>query len=159
MTGKIVIQSSASSKRRQPLLPNKPAAASSSSSTGHTVGEVAGGAAAECAAVCCCCPGVVVECLILAVYKAPSGICRRIHKKMILRKKRGLGLLHHHHHHGEMTSGIISDDFPGPIDLKEFEMINVSFNGSTEAIDLDKVMWEQFHDTGFWRSPSQRHLL
>ncbi|GAB2285652.1 hypothetical protein Dimus_020093 [Dionaea muscipula] len=158
MMGKIVIQSSGSSKRRKPQIPNKPAMASSSS-TGHTVGEVVGGAAAECAAVCCCCPGVVVECLVLAVYKVPSGICRRIHKKMILRKKSGLGLLHHHHHHGEMTSGIIYDDFSGPIDLKEFEMINVSVDGSMEAIDLDKEMWEQFHDTGFWRSPSQRHLL
>lgn len=37
---------------------------------------------------------------------------------------------------------------------KEFEMIKVSVDGST--VDFDRKMWEQFHDTGFWRSSSQR---
>ncbi|KAH8497911.1 hypothetical protein H0E87_016991 [Populus deltoides] len=26
----------------------------------------------------------------------------------------------------------------------------------TEAVDLEKQMWDQFYNTGFWRSPSQR---
>ncbi|KAJ6368977.1 hypothetical protein OIU78_001362 [Salix suchowensis] len=29
-------------------------------------------------------------------------------------------------------------------------------NGETEAVDLEKEMWDQFNSTGFWRSPSRR---
>ncbi|KAJ6386238.1 hypothetical protein OIU77_029247 [Salix suchowensis] len=28
----------------------------------------------------------------------------------------------------------------------------------TEAADLETQMWDQFHSTGFWRSPSQRDV-
>ncbi|GAB2274508.1 hypothetical protein Dimus_009278 [Dionaea muscipula] len=163
MTGQIVIQLSPSSKRRrQPLLFSKSASSPSPekvpASTGHNrVGEVAGGAAAGCAAVCCCCPLVVMECLITAIYKVPSSLCRRIKRK---RKKQRRVLLRHVDQStgGSMSSAI--DEFSGPVDPQESETIKVSVDeGSAEAIDLDKQMWERFRNAGFWRSQSQRHVM
>ncbi|GMH11148.1 hypothetical protein Nepgr_012989 [Nepenthes gracilis] len=154
MTGRIVIQSTPVVQRRQRLLSSK--SSPSPPREKANVAEVAGGAAAECAAICCCCPCAMMNCLILAAYKVPMVILRRMWKKQrlkrLLKKK---ALLH------PQTTGPIccSDELPEADGLKEFEMIKVSVNGSTEAIDLDKEMWERFHNTGFWRSPSQRHVV
>ncbi|GMG98387.1 hypothetical protein Nepgr_000227 [Nepenthes gracilis] len=154
MTGKIVIKSAPSVNRRQLLLSSNSLASPSREKS--TVAEVAGGTAAECVAICCCCPCLLIGCLILTIYKVPTGICRRMlrkhHQKRLLKKQ---GLLHH------QTSRSIScfDELPEADDLKVFEMIKISIDGSAEAIDLDNKMWEQFHNTGFWRSSSQRHVL
>ncbi|GAB2262203.1 hypothetical protein Droror1_Dr00003200 [Drosera rotundifolia] len=135
----IVPSSSSNHLRRQALLRTKP---SSSSYTSSSMGEVAGGATAGIAALCCCGPCVVVECLVLAVYKLPTGICRRIHRKKLLKKKRGM-----------LIGGAIGDaEFSGPLDSEEV----VEVEGSTDVVDLDEEMWARFRDAGFWRSPSQR---
>lgn len=48
-------------------------------------------------------------------------------------------------------------DAVSDVDLRDFETIKVSIDGSEEAVELDKKMWEQFHNAGFWRSQSRRH--
>uniref|UniRef100_A0A7C9ASR6 Uncharacterized protein n=2 Tax=Opuntia streptacantha TaxID=393608 RepID=A0A7C9ASR6_OPUST len=171
MAGHIVIRSSpVDLTRRQPLiagtltppgtpLPPPPRTMHKSSSN---VGEVAGGTAAGCFVVCCCCPCVLVEFVLLAVYKVPATICRRILRKRrrkMIKKKKGLlqqaaeispngrGGFHHPSYSDELSD----------VDFREFETVKVSIDGSAEAVELDKQMWDQFNSTGFWRSPSQRH--
>lgn len=172
MTGHIVIRSSpVNLTRRQPLLagtltppgtPSPPMGTMHKSSS--NVGEVAGGTAAGCVVVCCCCPCVLVEFLVLAVYKVPAAICRRMLRKRrqkMIKKRKGLlqqaaaeslpdggvGDFHHPSYSDELSD----------VDFKEFETVKVSIDGSAEAVELDKQMWDQFNSTGFWRSPSQRH--
>ncbi|KAK3232443.1 hypothetical protein Dsin_004324 [Dipteronia sinensis] len=40
-------------------------------------GEVAGGTTTKCAAVCCCCPFMVMNLLVLAVYKVQARLCKK----------------------------------------------------------------------------------
>lgn len=179
MTGQIVIRSSpVALARRKPVLagtltparspattatPTPPRRRSRKSSA--NVGEVAGGTAAGCLVVCCCCPCVLVEFLFLAVYKVPATVLRRIYRKKIaakrMKKKGGGGIVKQavegsgvgettHHHCGNCDE--LTD-----VDLKEFEKVKVSIDGSAEAIELDRQMWAQFQNSGFGRSLSQRH--
>lgn len=123
------------------------------------VGEVAGGTAANCAVVTCCCPCVMFECILLIVYKVPASIFRRIWRKKRQKRliKKKVGFLKEEES-GCSSVGEVYDkryvDEVSDVDLKEFEMIKVSIDGS--AVELDKKMWDRFHNTGFWRSPSQR---
>lgn len=122
------------------------------------VGEFAGGAAAECAAIWCCCPCLVMDVLVITMVKVPTGLVRRMRKKYrqkrIMRRKTK-GLLPQQ----TATNAVAScEDEPSEIDFKEFEMIKVSIDGSAEVVELDKEMWDQFYNTGFWRSPSQKDL-
>lgn len=163
MTGQIVIQSSPSlNNRRQPLL---------SRENSLKVGELAGSAAAECAAVCCCCPCALMGCFVLTVYKVPFGICRRIWRNRISRKKnkkknKEIALLSCGEGGGGGGGGsskvyCLNDNnayISEIINAKGFESVKVSIDGSAEVVDLDREMWEQFRNTGFWRSPSQRYL-
>ncbi|GAB4824581.1 hypothetical protein Ancab_007454 [Ancistrocladus abbreviatus] len=170
MRGHIVIQSSsphASVNRQRLLLSGKSSSPplSVAPRAKANVGEVAGGTAAECAAICCCCPYTVMQCVILAVYKVPTGICRKVWRKQQQKKlMKKQGLLGHHHRHlqGSSVGGApivpVSDE-SSDVDYTEFEMIKVSIDGSAEVIELDKDMWEHFHNAGFWRSPSQRKVL
>jgi len=48
-------------------------------------------------------------------------------------------------------------DAVSDVDSRDFETIKVSIDGSAEAVELDRKMWEQFHNAGFWRSQSRRH--
>lgn len=143
-----------------PTPANSPAKVRRKSSS--NVGELAGGTAANCVVVSCCCPCVVFECLILAVYKVPANLCRRMVKKKrqkgVLKKKKRLL---EEAKEGESSSvgeaygnetGYV--DEVSDVDWKEVEMIKVSVDGS--ALELDKQMWDRFNNTGFWRSPSQR---
>lgn len=132
------------------------------------VGEVAGGTAANCVVVSCCCPCVLMECLILAVYRVPTILCRRI----LRRKKQKIMMMNEktmknnnkkevveYAKEGGSSVGEVYNkgyvDEVSDVDLKELEMIKVSIDGS--AVELDKQMWDRFHNTGFWRSPSQRY--
>lgn len=147
--------------RRQPLLPGGSAAAGpaaaapkdeSEGPNGRRIGEVAGLTTAECAAVCCCCPCAVMHLLILAVYKVPTGLCKKALKKnkrkrLLKKKKKNLeenksvpnGI---HHHDDELSSDGSDDDQKGV--------------GVMDAVDLDSEMWDRFYGAGFWRSFSQR---
>lgn len=162
MTSQIVIRSpTESNNRRQPLLPlnTSPLSPCVVLSPAHdkkvNVAECAGGTAAECAAVCCCCPLVLVEFLVLAVYKLPTGICRRIWRKRILRKKLKKSRM--------MNRQAIRDSARrSSIHCVDSELAKVapkiSIDGSPDVVDLEEEMWERFHNTGFGRSLSQRYF-
>lgn len=166
MPGQIVIRSSQMGPGQIATPPPPPPRRKKSLSN---VGELAGGTAANCFVVSCCCPCVVVEFLILAVYKLPVSVLRRLWKKkgqkLLLKRKRNnnnKGLLEEgelssvsgvHVHGNNNDVGYV--DEVSDFDWKEFEMIKVSVDGS--AVELDKQMWDRFNTTGFWRSPSQRY--
>lgn len=124
------------------------------------VGEVAGGTAANCVVVSCCCPCVLVEFFILAVYKVPASLFRRVwrKKRQKLLMKRRKRLLEDAKEGGSSVGEAHSKgyvDEVSDVDWKEFEMIKISTDGS--AVELDRQMWDRFTNTGFWRSASQRH--
>ena len=159
MTGQIVIKSSSTAfKRRQPLLIPKtltssPSASPPSKNSSSNVGEIAGVTAANCFIVCCCCPCIIVEFVILAVYKVPVTVFRRILKKRRLKKRK---IKKERSGDCEVYEKSCYDDEFSTVDWNDdLNLIKVSLDGS--AMDLDKKMWDQFHQTGFWRSSSQRN--
>ncbi|XP_010248041.1 PREDICTED: uncharacterized protein LOC104590965 [Nelumbo nucifera] len=110
--------------------------------------EIAGRTAADCAVICCCCPCGLVNLLVLAVYKVPTGLCRRAlrkHKKLKQRRRCSCG----------------RDETEMQIHRVSFETLVADNSENSELIDdrevgqLEKEMLERFHNTGFWRSPSQ----
>ncbi|XP_011005858.1 PREDICTED: uncharacterized protein LOC105112014 [Populus euphratica] len=122
----------------------------------QSFGEVAGGTAAGCAAVCCCCPCTVINLLVLAVYKVPVSLCKKAKKRQRLRRKqKERSLL------SRASSGLSRDE-GWEKEAREImekgkccDQHNHDPNGETDAVDLEKEMWDQFYNTGFWRSPSQ----
>lgn len=155
---------SLSLRKRQPLLRSTLSSSTSDvssysySSNYSSFAEVAGGTTAECAAVCCCCPCGLANLLFLTIYKLPAGLCRRV-----LRRKRREQLL---------KKGLLlprsrrckcgCDDtelhiHPMSVYHKSDEEDEAEKEkGRKEMVKLEKVMWETFYGTGFWRSPSQR---
>ncbi|KAL2945537.1 DNA-directed RNA polymerase subunit beta [Bienertia sinuspersici] len=160
MTGQIVIRSSVTAtNRRQPLL--KGSLTPSPNKRSSNVGEVAGKTTANCFLVCCCCPCVVIEFVILAVYRVPASICRRIWRKrsskMKIKRRKKIGFLE------EIESGGSSEvyyktgvwvDESRDFDQSMLEIIRVSFDDERSTVDLDMKMWDQFNSAGFWRSSS-----
>lgn len=98
----------------------------------------------------------------MAVYKVPVNLCRRmlkeIRRKKMMKKRKKIGILEQGKEVGSCgyevyyKTGFV-DKF-STVDLDDFEMIKVSVDGST--VELDRKMWDQFHNAGFWRSSSQR---
>ncbi|XP_056687265.1 uncharacterized protein [Spinacia oleracea] len=162
MTGKIVIRSSEMTQTPPSgTLPPPETPVRTRKKSLSNVGEVAGGTAANCVVVSCCCPCVLMEFFILAVYKVPASVCRRVWRKkrqkvLMKKKKRFLeeakevGCSSVGEAHNKSYVDELSD-----VDWKALEMIKVSTDGS--AVELDRQMWDQFSNMGFWRSPSQRH--
>ncbi|MED6147979.1 hypothetical protein PIB30_048899 [Stylosanthes scabra] len=156
---KIVLRSAPSMTRRQPLLLQE-----SSSSTSSAVGEVVGGTAAECMAVCCCCPcGLAFNVLLLALYKLPFGLCRRMIRGIRQRKK---GLLPHPAARRRLQCKCGCCDVGGLRMIEpmcandENDMKAVQYSSFLEAdketVDLENEMWDKFYGAGFWRSSSRR---
>ncbi|PHT30737.1 hypothetical protein CQW23_29657 [Capsicum baccatum] len=158
MTKQIVLRAPSSTsfaRRRQPLLSGQ-----DTSSRGGVrkarFAEVAGGTAAECAAVCCCCPCGLVNLLVLAVYKLPAGLCRKVlrrkRRRLIIKKgileKDEFELSIHPFNDGGGGSG-------GATTLTEVYS-GTSLKSDKDVVALEKEMWSKFHGAGFWRSPSQR---
>uniref|UniRef100_A0A7N0USZ5 Uncharacterized protein n=1 Tax=Kalanchoe fedtschenkoi TaxID=63787 RepID=A0A7N0USZ5_KALFE len=116
-------------------------------------GEVMGGATAECTAVVCCCPFAVMDALVLALYKAPRGMCRKaIEKKRRRTRNRRLLKLRES---GEGPGGkkdesvvVVVGGKPATEEATDGEA------AAMEAVDLE--MYDKFYGTGFWRSCSQR---
>ncbi|KAL6340568.1 hypothetical protein AAG906_010476 [Vitis piasezkii] len=100
--------------------------------------------AAECAAICCCCPCGVMNLLILAVYKLPAGLCRKMWRRRNLRRKKRNALLQQRPSAGPPTCSC---------DEGNVQMIE---RGGKNGVDLDDEMWARFYGAGFWRSSSQR---
>lgn len=158
MSNKIVLRQAASTHRRQPLLNSQ------SSKTANMVGEVVGSTAAECLAVCCCCPCGLANIFILAVYKLPAGLCRKILRKRRRRRIIKEGLLQPKRRN---CSCGCCDDVNGvtriyPMCINDASDIKRLHDGSFEikndenAMALEKEMWERFYSAGFWRSSSRR---
>ncbi|KAK8550759.1 hypothetical protein V6N13_119261 [Hibiscus sabdariffa] len=136
-------------KRRQSLSvtedPNTPR-------RGNKFGKAIGVTAAECTAVCCCCPCSVVELLVLALYKFPAGLCQKAWRWKRRRRMK------------KMTKK--EQDCPGKrwstrdeLEVDLDRMLGKSVNHDdycARAVDFENKMWDQFRETGFWRSPSQR---
>ena len=111
--------------------------------------EVSGGATAEVASVCCCCPCILVNFLVLSVYRIPASLCREALKSNKERRKRKQ----------LTTTGFFPRRktcvHPISVDLLK-EDSNVEKMDEKEVMELEKEMWEKFQATGFWRSPSQK---
>lgn len=154
MSNKIVLRPTASgSNRRQPLLQSQ------SSKVGCRVGEVVGSTAAECVAVCCCCPCGIANFLILAIYKLPAGLCRRMLRTRRRRRIVNEGLLPPKRRN---CSCGCCDDVNGPRihpmcvnDASDLKRLHSS-EPDKDALALEKEMWDRFYSTGFWRSSSRR---
>lgn len=155
MNRQIMAASPGAANRRTPLLPEKPAASR------RGIGEVAGGTTAECAAVCCCCPCSVVNLLVLALYKVPAGIWRRVWARRRKRSASGRdGLLQ------KRPSGPEGRPRPTVEELeKELKRVKGEEkidgggggDGALGTVDfLEEEMWDGFYTTGFWRSPTHR---
>ncbi|KAK9727092.1 hypothetical protein RND81_05G257200 [Saponaria officinalis] len=141
--------------------------ARSSKKPSPNVGEVAGGTAANIFVVCCCCPCGLAECLIMSIYKLPVNIvrrmwrkrCRKVTAKMSSKKK----LIEQASVGGSSGGGGGGEnrcvgyyDEKVDVEMEEFEnMKKVSVDGL--EMELDRRMWDQFDNTGFWRTCSQRH--
>ncbi|KAL9228633.1 hypothetical protein vseg_004188 [Gypsophila vaccaria] len=132
------------------------------------VGEVAGGTAANIFVVCCCCPCGLAECLIMSMYKVPVNIVRRMWRKRCRRKltaKRSSKKRFLEEEEGGDGGGGGGGEGGGcvgycdekcDVEMEEFEkMKKVTVDGS--EMELDRRMWDQFDNTGFWRTCSQRH--
>ncbi|KAL1338280.1 hypothetical protein HN51_032960 [Arachis hypogaea] len=158
---KIVLRSPPSINRRQPLLRRD-----SSSSRSSVVGEVVGGTAAECVAVCCCFPcGLAFNVLLLALYKVPFGLCRRMIRGIRRRNlAKGRLPLPAARRRIQCKCGCCdasrlrivepmcaNDDF----DVKAVQYSSF-VQPDKEVIDLENEMWDRFYGTGFWRSSSRR---
>ncbi|KAL8094350.1 hypothetical protein AgCh_036036 [Apium graveolens] len=102
------------------------------------IGEVAGGATAECAVMCCCIPVAIINLLILAVYKVPAGLGKKVWRRKKTKKRRLL-----------KKSEIVGDDFS-----EFFGASRIGLEGSGRVEFEDEEMWGELYGTGFWRVPS-----
>ncbi|KAJ9178653.1 hypothetical protein P3X46_010520 [Hevea brasiliensis] len=118
-------------------------------------GEVAGGTAAECTAVCCCCPCTVMNILVLAIYKMPACICRRARERHRVMKRQQQTLLVHAGRN-DLCREELEREVQAVAEKQKPCGGGDDDDGKTEAVDLEKEMWDRFYATGFWRSPSQR---
>lgn len=125
-----------------------------SGSTHKRIGEVVGGTAAECAMVCCCCPCAVMHFLVLAVYKVPTGLCRKM-----WRKKKRKRLLRNKKKEEDSWKAMKKNksDLLGVYNEEEFDgEDDGDYDGVREAADFETEMWDRFYGAGFWRTPSQK---
>ncbi|GFZ13072.1 tetratricopeptide repeat (TPR)-like superfamily protein [Actinidia rufa] len=129
-------------------------------------GEVAGGGeeggggggwrdcAAECAAICCCCPCALVNLVVLAVFKVPTGLCRKAWRKKNRRRmmKKKKALLQQQQQSD--SSSKVGLNYKSEIEGSDGD--DSAGDGPTPEVDFEADMWDRFYGTGFWRSPSQR---
>ncbi|KAH0895465.1 hypothetical protein HID58_045033 [Brassica napus] len=122
---------------------------------GSTAAEFCGGTTADFAALCCCGPCSVVSLVVLAVYKIPRGLFRRVRGRRGL-AKRGNG--------DSKLSKVGSSKFAvHPVESREeedldklaMELKDEEEGEDEEVVALEKEMWSRFYSGGFWRSLSQ----
>ncbi|KAJ6671682.1 hypothetical protein OIU85_015426 [Salix viminalis] len=163
----LLLRSPSSNRRMQPLLTETTGPKTVPTGEGRekslvrtkkqSFGEVAGGTAA----VCCCCPCTVINLLFLTVYKVPACLLKKakIRRRLRKKKKKERSLL--------SPPGGGSRDEELQSEKKAAEAAEKgkccdhhdhNHDEETEAADLETQMWDQFHSTGFWRSPSQRDV-
>lgn len=136
--------------RRQPVILKQP--------TRPRCAEVAGSTAAECTAVCCCCPCMLVNLIVLASVRIPVALCRRAREAQAKRKERArkrkeAKLL-------RAKAGGDGDAVSSPAATEEDVLTaaggKIQGSPASEVTEMEHEMQAQFHNTGFWRSPSQK---
>ncbi|XP_031402720.1 uncharacterized protein LOC116212303 [Punica granatum] len=169
MTRQVLIHSPAVN-RRPSFFSGKHTVAAPAATGAHGRGpksrasEVAGRTAADCTALCCCCPCTVMNILVLAVYKVPAGLCRkasmRKQKRSVAKKRAGAVSARQA---GGGAAGAKNADESDGDNAAEDSVADLLNKGDVEGDDdaaavddLEKEMWDRFHNTGFWRSPSMR---
>ncbi|GMI81649.1 hypothetical protein like AT2G27180 [Hibiscus trionum] len=122
---------------------------------GNKLGKAIGVTAAECTAVCCCCPCSIVELLVLALYKFPARLCQkawRWKKRRLMKKNQDLLR--------PPQRWPTREELEADLDrmIGEGEQFGADNHDDccARADDFENKMWDQFRETGFWRSPSQR---
>ncbi|CAH9127730.1 unnamed protein product [Cuscuta epithymum] len=156
MTRQIVLSPSFLEKQ-QTLLAVDPEASSTVRGGGHkrrpSFGEVAGETAADCAAVSCCCPCILVNLVVLAVYKVPTGLCR---KALRIRRRRSRLLSTDRWPQRQFSFNDGSELQIYHLSASTPAAAASSLESDKAVIELEKEMWEKFYGAGFWRSFSQR---
>ncbi|KAG9147958.1 hypothetical protein Leryth_003549 [Lithospermum erythrorhizon] len=104
-------------------------------------GEAVGGTAA----LICCFPCAVINLVVLAVYKVPSGLCKRAWRRKKRSKRRRL----------LKKRNSNSASFDGEGGNWKIGMGLSSDEDDDEGDKLEEEMWGEFY-RGFWRSPSQK---
>ncbi|KAG5566438.1 hypothetical protein RHGRI_002121 [Rhododendron griersonianum] len=159
MTRQIVLEKPVSGSRRQPLLGEKiTPMATAVKEDRRGVGEVAGGTAAECAAICCCCPCAVMDLLLLAVYKVPTGLCKKAWRKQQrqrMKKKKAAALLQQLPQQQERPLEATSSSSKGgtgsSFDDSEVGRSDGDDDRDGSAADFETEMLDRFYGGGFWR--------
>ncbi|CAL0326694.1 unnamed protein product [Lupinus luteus] len=126
----------------------------------HHVGEVIGGTAADCVAVCCCFPCGLANFVILAVYKLPAGLCRRVLKKRsrqrTVKEGRSPPIKRHHCSCGCCDVNSLRVHPMCEDDAYDIKTLHSIEHNDKDAMALEEEMWDRFYSTGFWRSSSRR---
>ncbi|KAI3461229.1 hypothetical protein Pfo_017892 [Paulownia fortunei] len=163
MSAQVAMESSAAAvvTRRQPLL-TKTAVTSCTLNDNrfHAKNESTGGSwsrmgetTGECAAVCCCCPCAMMDLLILAVYRLPTGLWRKKKRKRLLTKRRKSSSEDRKNRRKSNSFGFYTDEEE---EEEEESGEGEDYRGKNDAVEWDNEMWERFYGAGFWRSASQR---
>lgn len=153
MSRQIILYQSKSSNRRHPLLVNQ------ASTNCNLLAEVVGGTTAECAAVCCCCPCGLVSLLLLAFYKVPVGLCRRVIRNKRRQKmlKKGLTMQQSKCCSCSCSYSCYDNEHVCLNNLSEILRLQYKLDDDDyDDHEKEKEMWEKFYGAGFWRSPSQK---
>ncbi|XP_043725756.1 uncharacterized protein LOC122672330 [Telopea speciosissima] len=121
--------------------------------------EIVGETTADCAAVCCCMPCGLVKLLVLTMYKWPAGLCRKALKHMKKKKEQQRLKNRLLSQKQRCTCGCNETELqalPVSVDLLPLDNSDKDDQTAKEFLELDKEMWDQFYNAGFWRSPSNR---
>nr|POE82057.1 hypothetical protein CFP56_41826 [Quercus suber] len=70
------------------------------------IAEEVGRTTAECTAICCCCPCSLLNLVILALYKVPTGLCKKAWKRCRLLKMKKKAFILHNNSEGSMMNGV-----------------------------------------------------
>jgi hypothetical protein len=109
------------------------------------VAEMVGSTAAGCAAVCCCCPCAVLDFVVLAVVKVPTGLCKRAirarRRKIAAKRKKDMASL---------------ENDKEKLEVEVAQVAAVERATPEEVAKMEMEVWAPFYGAGFWRSPSQK---
>ncbi|KAJ0233799.1 hypothetical protein HA466_0278240 [Hirschfeldia incana] len=153
---------STSNGGKQPILRRRRISTPSLCCEGSTAAEFCGGTTADFAALCCCGPCSVVSLVVLAVYKIPRGLFRRMRRRRLAKKGNGDRCEKRLSKVGSSKFAVHpveSRDDEEDLDKLEMELKKggevVKEEEDKEVVALEKEMWNRFYSGGFWRSLSQ----
>lgn len=136
---------------------------SSTSPTSHAArhsnrrfNAVAGGTTADFAAVACA-PIGIADLLVLAVYKVPTGLCRKaIRQKRRRRLMKKGSLLLPPVGQDQMCDCSYCYGMELEIQTGDPVIMAEAMEKDGDMMQLEKEMWDKFYGAGFWRSNSSK---